>query len=92
MSYAEAAARRLRSPEFDRWMRGAASTGFCHNPVRLVGASTTLRQDTGEVLGQYASASEPDGLTFTRPESCRFSALRWRRECRRREGWAGWSR
>ncbi len=26
------------------------------------------------------------------PESCRFSALRWRRECRRREGWAGWSR
>lgn len=66
MTYAEAAARRLRSPEFDRWMRGAASTGFCHNPVRLVGASTTLRQDTGEVLGQYASASEPDGLTFTR--------------------------
>ncbi len=36
--------------------------------------------------------SSPLLFAIIRPESCRFSALRWRRECRRREGWAGWSR
>lgn len=42
----------------------------------------------------YAAFSCLAQLTFADfgPESCRFSALRWRRECRRREGWAGWSR
>lgn len=31
----ESVARRLRSPEFDRWMRGVSATGYCHNPVRI---------------------------------------------------------
>lgn len=62
----ESVARRLRSPEFDRWMRGVSATGYCHNPVRLVGSSTTLHEPSGEVLSDYASANEPDGVTFTR--------------------------
>lgn len=62
----ESVARRLRSDDYDRWMRNLASTGYCHNPVRLVGSSTTLREASGEVLSEYASANEPDGVTFTR--------------------------
>ncbi len=62
----ESVARRLRSEECDRWMHNVASTGYCHNPVRLVGSSTTLHEATGEILSEYSSASEPDGVTFTR--------------------------
>lgn len=62
----ESVARRLRSDGFDRWTRNVASTGYCHNPVRLVGSSTTLREASGEVLSEYASVNEPDGITFTR--------------------------
>ncbi len=62
----ESVAQRLRSPEFDRWMRSVAATGYCHNPVRLVGSSTTLHGESGEILSDYASSNEPDGVTFTR--------------------------
>lgn len=62
----ESVARRLRSAEYDRWMHNVASTGYCHNPVRLVGSSTTLHEESGEVLSEYSSTSEPDGVTFTR--------------------------
>ncbi|WP_353681713.1 replication initiator [Microbacterium sp. 69-7] len=62
----ESVSRRLRSEDYDRWMHNVASTGYCHNPVRLVGASTTFHEATGEVLSEYSSASEPDGITFTR--------------------------
>jgi hypothetical protein len=47
-------------------MGNAAATGYCSRPVRLVGSSTTLHGPTGEVLADYASSREPDGLTFTR--------------------------
>ncbi len=66
MSLAESVATRLRSPEFDEWMRGAARTGFCSNPVRLSGSSATLDAGTGEVLREFATATQPDGLTYTR--------------------------
>lgn len=62
----ESVARRLRSDDYDRWMRNLASTGYCHNPVRLMGSSTTLREASGEVLSEYSSANDPDGVTFTR--------------------------
>ena len=62
----ESVAQRLRSDEYDRWMRNVASTGYCHNPVRLVGSSTTLHDASGEVLSEYSSVGEPDGVTFTR--------------------------
>lgn len=74
----ESVAQRLRSADYDRWMRNLASTGYCHNPVRLVGSSTTLHESSGEVLSEYSSSNEPDGVTFircgnrraTRCESC----------------------
>ena len=62
----ESVAWRLRSEEYDRWMHNVASTGYCLNPVRLVGSSTTLHEASGEVLSEYSSAREPDGVTFTR--------------------------
>lgn len=66
MPLAESVARRLRSPDYDRWMGNAAATGYCTRPVRLVGSSTTLHEPTGEILAEYASSREPDGVTFTR--------------------------
>ncbi|MGU3411332.1 replication initiator [Microbacterium sp. M1A1_1b] len=66
MGLAESVARRLRSPEFDRWMRGAARVGFCTNPVRLVGASTTFGSETGEERARFSSADQPDHVLFTR--------------------------
>ncbi|MFT4213871.1 MAG: replication initiation protein [Microbacterium sp.] len=66
MSLAESVAARLRSPEFDSWMAGAARTGYCSNPVRLSGSSSTLHPGTGEVLSEFSSTSQPDGLTYTR--------------------------
>lgn len=66
MNLAESVANRLRSPEFDAWMSGAARTGFCANPVRLSGSSSTLNPETGEVLGEFSSVNQPDGLTYTR--------------------------
>ncbi|NLA34093.1 MAG: replication initiation protein [Actinobacteria bacterium] len=62
----ESVAQRLRSHEYDRWMHTVTSTGYCHNPVRLVGSSTTLHEASGEIFSEYASANEPDGITFTR--------------------------
>lgn len=62
----ESVAQRLRSEDYDRWMRNVASTGYCNNPVRLVGNSTTLHEASGEVFSEYSSTSEPDGVTFTR--------------------------
>lgn len=66
MNVGISAARRLRSPEFDRWLQGASHTGYCSNPVRLSGDSTTLAGESGEVLAQFSSAAQPDGLTYVR--------------------------
>ncbi len=62
----ESVARRLRSDTYDRWMHNVGATGYCHNPVRLVGSSATLHEASGEVLSEHSSANEPDGITFTR--------------------------
>jgi hypothetical protein len=47
-------------------MRGAARVGFCTNPVRLVGASTTFGSETGEERARFSSADQPDHVLFTR--------------------------
>ncbi|MEW1963654.1 replication initiator [Microbacterium sp. NPDC077644] len=66
MNLGVSVARRLRSPEFDQWLQGASRTGYCSNPVRLSGESTTLAGESGEVLAQFSSATQPDGLTYVR--------------------------
>jgi hypothetical protein len=66
MQLDESVARRLRSHDYDRWLGNVAATGYCQNPVRLVGSSTTLIESTGEVLADYSSSNEVDGVTFTR--------------------------
>lgn len=66
MSVAESVASRLRGPDFDQWVLGAARTGHCANPVKLAGASTTIDGTSGEVLAQFSSATQPDGLTYVR--------------------------
>ena len=39
----------------------AASAGSCSCPIQLVGSSTTVKADTGEVVGTFSSAQLPDG-------------------------------
>src|SRR6478735_6093377 len=57
---------RLRSADLDDWASTAARVGFCSSPVRLVGSSVTVDRNSGEVVRQYASAQEPNGVTFVR--------------------------
>jgi hypothetical protein len=47
-------------------MTGAARVGFCSNPVRLTGSSATLDPQSGEVIREFATSTQPDGLTYTR--------------------------
>ena len=47
---------------YQRWHDQARGTGFCSHPVRLRGASTTIDTDTGQVLSDYRTSAEPDGI------------------------------
>lgn len=66
MTYVDEVTNRLRGPDFERWMDQASSTGFCAQPVRLVGSSTTFDARTGDQISHYSSAAEPDGMTYVR--------------------------
>ncbi|AZZ49692.1 replication initiation protein [Rathayibacter rathayi] len=57
---------RVRRPDFEEWMKGAAATGYCANPVRLVGSSHVVDAVSGEVVSSYESARQPDGITYVR--------------------------
>ena len=62
---AQVAARLARS-DLGRWLGQVQQVRHCAHPVRLVGSSYTIDPGTGEVLGTYASAAEPDGVTYLR--------------------------
>jgi hypothetical protein len=57
---------RINRPDFARWAAQVSGTGGCSHPVRLVGSSTTVDTATGEVVGVYESATEPDRVTYVR--------------------------
>ena len=61
-----AATDRARRGQFDRWTDQAAGTGYCANPIRLIGHTTRVDTSTGEVLSSYHSSTEPDGVTYKR--------------------------
>ncbi len=58
-SWVRQAAEKAGQPGFDRWRQMVASTGGCIHPIRLVGDSTTVDADTGEVLDTYSTRDEP---------------------------------
>jgi hypothetical protein len=45
---------------FEAWRMRGQATGWCRQPIRLVGASERFTTATGEVIGTFASASLPD--------------------------------
>jgi hypothetical protein len=62
---AEVAAR-LSRPDLGRWLAQVQQVRRCARPVRLVGVRDTIDASTGEILGCYMSAGEPDGVTYLR--------------------------
>lgn len=66
MTYVDEVTNRLRRPDFERWMDQASSTGFCAQPVRLVGSTSTFDARTGDQIAHYSSTAEPDGITYVR--------------------------
>lgn len=58
--------RRLLSPGFDRWSQQAAQTGYCRHPVRLRGSSQTIDRQSGRVVGEYSTTTEPDSCMYVR--------------------------
>jgi hypothetical protein len=57
--------RRAGSPSYDRWWQQVTNTGYCTRPVQLAGHGHRIDPTTGEVLGDYTTASEPDGVLLT---------------------------
>jgi hypothetical protein len=52
---------RASDPEqFEAWEREAKATGWCAQPVRLVGSATRYDVTTGEAVATFASADLPD--------------------------------
>lgn len=52
---------RAGDPEaFEAWKQRAQSTGWCRNPVRLVGSSARVNSGTGEIVSTFSSATLPD--------------------------------
>ena len=66
MTYTDEATNRLRRPDFERWMDQVSSTGYCAQPVRLVGSTSTFDSRTGDQLAHYTSSTEPDSVTYVR--------------------------
>lgn len=59
MTYIDEVTNRLRRPDFERWMDQASSTGFCAQPVRLVGCSTTFDTRTGDQIAHTLPLPSP---------------------------------
>lgn len=57
-------ATRFATGTIDALTQTAASVGYCHRPVRMVGSSTTVDRATGEVLSTYRSKDAPLGVTY----------------------------
>ncbi len=59
-------AERLARPDFGRWLAQVQQVRRCSHPVRLAGTSHTVDSTTGEILGSYDTAAEPDGVAYVR--------------------------
>lgn len=46
---------------FARWEAQGRSARWCRRPVRLVGRTAHVEADTGEVVSEFSTLSEPDG-------------------------------
>ena len=57
---------RLASGTFEDWASSASRVGYCANPVRIRGESTTFDKATGEATGHFSSDSEPLGALHLR--------------------------
>jgi hypothetical protein len=56
---------RLNDPEtgghFERWVDRARG---CERPIRLAGSSSDVVAETGELVREFTSTSEPDGVVL----------------------------
>lgn len=57
---------RLSRGDLGRWLGQVEQVGHCARPIRVAGRSETINRVTGEVVGTYASSSEPDRVTYLR--------------------------
>lgn len=60
----EALIQRITDGSFDAWADTAARVGYCAQPVRLVGSSTTVDATTGQVLDTFSSDQSPLGVVY----------------------------
>lgn len=61
-----ALAARLRDGSWSAFADTAAAVGYCSNPVRLHGSSTTIDRASGEVVGTFDSKDAPLGVLYRR--------------------------
>jgi hypothetical protein len=58
--------RRLASGRFDDWASAASRVGYCANPIRVRGTTTTFDKGTGQPISSYSTESEPMGVLHLR--------------------------
>lgn len=58
--------RRLTNGSFDAWASAAARVGYCTNPIRVRGSSTSFDRDTGQPLQTFNTLDEAFGVLHLR--------------------------
>jgi hypothetical protein len=57
---------RVSRPGLGRWLAQVQQVRQCAHPVRLRGRNETIDLTTGEILVEYDTAREPDGIAYMR--------------------------
>lgn len=79
--------RRLAGADYQAWVRQVARVGACAHPVRIRGAAHAVDVSTGEVLGSFSSAGQPDGTVLLPCGDRRASVCPACAETYRRDSW-----
>jgi len=59
---------RAAAPDYEKWAAQLKHAGYCRRPVRLVGSTVTVEEQTGVVRSSFDTSTEPDGMLL---KACR---------------------
>jgi hypothetical protein len=77
--------RQADTPGFSRWLAMVKATGGCSHPIQLVGETTTINTESGEVLHHFSTADQPPGYLLVACKNRRASVCSTCAETYRRD-------
>lgn len=72
---------------YERWVTQGRAARWCTHPVRLSGSTTALDPGSGEIVGGYSTATEPDGVLLKACGQRRATACPQCAEVYRADAW-----